>query len=179
MRAAGGRAGSAGPAGEEQVRGLRLLSNGLTPIILVACIAAIGSWALRVSVARRVRAERLSEQMAIATTEVRRGEFEVAVEAMGKLEAVSSMSVIVEVSGQVVSLLPNGVEVKEGDIIAELDAPRMLRQLRDQEIQYQEARDDLKAKQRDLAAEMEKARIKLEQARHLTLPVSANGIIGG
>ena len=147
------------------MRGLRLLSNGLTPIILVAAIAAIGAWVLRASVARRVRAERLSEQMVIATTEVRRGEFEVAVEAMGKLEAVSSRSVIVEVSGQVVSLLPNGVEVKEGDIIAELDAPRMLRQLRDQEIQYQETRDDLKAKQRDLAAEIEKARIKLEQTR--------------
>jgi HlyD family secretion protein len=142
-----------------------LLSNRLTPLILVASLVAIGVWMLRLSVERRARAERLSEQMEIATVEATRAEFEVAVKAMGKLESTQSQSVISEVGGQVLSLLPNGVEVKQGDIILTLDVPRMLRELRDQEVQYQEAVDDLQSKKRDLAANTEKARIKLEQAR--------------
>lgn len=147
------------------MRGLRLLSNRLTPVILVACVVAIGAWMLRLTVERRARAERLSEQTEIATMQVKRSDFEVAVNAMGKLESVQSRSVIAEVTGQVIALLPNGVEVKQGDIIAELDVPRMLRQLREQEIEYQEALDDLESKKRDLAAEVETAGIKLEQAR--------------
>ena len=147
------------------MRGLRVLSGGLTPLILIACFVGIGVWVFRLSIERRARAERAAEQTEIATTEATRSEFEVAVGVMGVLESTQSQSVISEVGGQVLSLLPNGVEVKQGDIILTLDVPRMLRELRDQEVQYQDALDDLASKKRDLAADTAKARIKLEQAR--------------
>ena len=147
------------------MRALRALSGGLTPLILIAAIAAIGAWLLRMSIVRRAEAEQTAEQMVIAATRVKRGDFEVGVKALGKLEAVSSKPVVARVSGQIVHLAPDGVEVKEGEVIAELDVPRMMRRLRDQEMQYQQALDDLDTKRRELAAEVEKARVGLDKAK--------------
>jgi len=146
------------------VRGWRLLSGGLTPIILLASVAAAGAWALRVSVVKRTAAEKQAERRAVATVKASKGEFEVVVNVLGKLAAVNSQQVVAEVYGQVVRLAANGIEVKKDDVIAELDMPRMLRQVREQERNYQQALDDVENKKRDLAAEVERARITLDKA---------------
>ena len=142
----------------------RTWSRWLTPVILIAALVAVGAWAIRVSAVKRKRAEREEEQKAIATTRVRKGAFEVVVEGIGMVDAVSSRPVTAQVSGQILALVPNGVEVEKGDVIAQLDVPRMVRQLRDQTVRYEQALDDLQQKKRSLAAGVERVRISLEQA---------------
>jgi RND family efflux transporter MFP subunit len=146
------------------VRYLRLLAQGLTPVILLAGIVSAGAYALRVTIVRRAAAEEEATRLAVATTKARTGDFQVAVEAIGKLEAVESKAVVAKVSGQIVRMVPNGVEVEEGDVIIELDALSKLRELRTQERQYQDALEEFESKKRGLAAEVEKARIGLEKA---------------
>ena len=144
---------------------LRTLSGGLVPLILVSVMVAIGAWILRVSVVRSREASSAAELAAIATARAEKGEFEVYVESVGKLAAVNSQSVLAEVSGQVIWVASNGVELKKEDVVVELDAPRMFRQLREQEQSYQQALDDLERKKRSLAAEIEKAELALDKAR--------------
>ncbi len=147
------------------MRPVRAFATGMTPIIAIAGGIALGAWLLRASIVRRASAEESTKRLSVATTKADQGEFEVVVTAVGKLEAVNSKQVAAKVWGQVVWVIPNGVEVEEGDIIAELDAARMLRRVREQETRYREALDDFENRKRDLAAEVEKARIGLERAR--------------
>lgn len=143
----------------------RYASGGLTPVILLAGAVALGAFLVRASVEGRAAAEEAAQRQAVATTTVSKGTFEVVVEARGKLEAVNSKPVLTEVTGQIIYLVPNGVRVKEGDVIAELDVPRLLRRVRDQRRQYEEAQQSDEDKKRDLEADVEKARIALEQAK--------------
>ncbi len=143
----------------------RYASGGLTPIILLAGAVALGAFLARASVARRTAAEEAAQRRGVATTTISKGTFEIVVAARGKLEAVNSKPVMTEVTGQIVYLVPNGVRVKEGDVIAELDVPRLLRRVRDQRRQYEEAKQSHEDKERDLEADVEKARIALEQAK--------------
>jgi len=146
------------------VRGGKLLIGGLTPVIILAALVAIGAWFGRTSAAKKMKMEREKEQQSIATVPVTEGPFEVTVTAVGKLEAVDSKRVSCEIQGQLIRIVPNGVKVKKDDIIAVLDVPRMVRQARDLESQFQTSQADLERKKRDLAAEVERARITLSQA---------------
>ncbi len=143
----------------------RYASGGLTPIILLAGAVALGAFLARGAVARRAAAEQAAQRQVVATATAGKGTFEIVVECRGKLEAVNSKPVMTEVTGQIVYLVPNGVGVKEGDVIAELDVPRLLRRVRDQRRQYEEAEQSHEDKKRDLEADVEKARIALNQAQ--------------
>ena len=147
------------------MRVLRPLAGGLTPIILIAAVVALGAWAVRASIVTRAEEQAEAEKASVATVTVQKGEFEVIVEAVGKLAAVNSKPVIAEVSGQIAAIATNGSHVKEGDIIIELDVPRMFREVQDQEQEYREALEELEEKERDLAADVEKAEIALERAQ--------------
>jgi HlyD family secretion protein len=136
----------------------------LTPIILLAALVAIGAWVARDSEAKKARAERENEQRAIATASVTAGNFEILVKGSGKLEAVNSKPVMVEVDGQILHLAPNGSKVKKGDVIAMLDAPRMIRAVKDTQGRYQDYLDQLEKNKQDLAASVEQAQIDLEKA---------------
>jgi len=144
---------------------LRVVSGGLTSLILLAGLVAIGAWVSRISIVKRAEAEETARKLAVAAVPVKKGEFQVVVEAVGKLAAVNSRQVIAEVTGQIVHLAPNGTEVKKGDIVAELDAPRMFRRLRDQEREYDDAQQSLERQKRSLEAEVEKAQISLDKAK--------------
>jgi HlyD family secretion protein len=145
-------------------KGLKLLTSGLTPIILLAALVAIGAWMVRDSEAKKARAERENEQKAIATAPATVGNFEIVVNGNGKLEAVNSKKVNIEVDGQILHLAPNGSKVKKGDIIAMLDVPRMAKDLADQQNQYQNALDQLEKQKQDLGASVEQAQIDVEKA---------------
>jgi len=146
------------------MKALRLLANGLTPLILLGGLVAVGAWVGRASNAKRLRAERESEQQIIATVPVTVGDFGVVVEMMGALEAVNSVPVMAEVSGQLLRLVPNGVKVKQGEVIAVLDVPRMVRDLVRYQAQYQDALARYESRKRQLAADVERAKISLDQA---------------
>ena len=147
------------------MRRTRGLSQGLMPLALIAGLVALGAWAMRVSTIRKAEAARRQEERAIATTRVGRGAFEVLVTAVGRLEAVQSLPVVTEVSGQVVQIVPNGVRVKPGDVIAQLDIPRMARTLRQQLAEYQQAMAEMQARQQELATRVEQARLDLDRAQ--------------
>ncbi len=135
------------------------------PIILLASLTALGAWAMRLSITKRTAMEKETEQKSVTTVKAAQGNFEVVVNVMGKLAAVKSVPVMAEVYGQVVYIAPNGSEVKKGDIVAELDMPRMLRHVRQQEREYQQAVDNFENKKRELSAGVERARIALEKAK--------------
>jgi len=144
---------------------LRFVSGGLTSLALLAGLVAVGAYFSRVSIVKRAEAEETAQKMSIAAVPVEQGEFRVVTNSVGKLAAVNSRQVIAEVTGQIVRLAPNGTEVKEGDIVAELDAPRMFRRLRDQEREYSDAEQSLERQKRSLAADVEKAQISLDKAK--------------
>lgn len=147
------------------MRVLRPLAGGLTPIILIAAVVALGAWALRASIVTRAEEQAEAEKASVATVTVQKGEFKVIVEAVGKLAAVNSKPVIAEVSGQIIAIATNGSHVEEGDVIIELDVPRMFREVQDQEQEYRQALEELEEKKRDLAADVEKAELALEKAQ--------------
>ncbi|BAE74733.1 Macrolide export protein MacA [Sodalis glossinidius str. 'morsitans'] len=65
------------------------------------------------------------------TAPVRRGDIQVLVQATGKLEAVKSVSVGAQVSGQITALhIANGDRVEKGQLIAEIDDSNQLNELR-------------------------------------------------
>jgi RND family efflux transporter MFP subunit len=147
------------------MRSLRVLSSGLVSVALLASIAAAGAWVLRRSITRRGEREAAAQDQVIATTSSEKGDYDVVVVCSGRLAAVNSMPAIAEVTGQLVSLAPNGSEVKAGDVVAVLDIPRMERRVRDQQRQYQESLDSFESRRRELRVNVEQARIRLERAR--------------
>ena len=54
----------------------------------------------------------------------KRGSLRVSVEETGKIQAIKSVTVRLEVEGQttIISIVPEGTQVKEGDVLAELDS---------------------------------------------------------
>lgn len=65
------------------------------------------------------------------TAPVRRGDLQVLVQATGKLEAVKSVSVGAQVSGQITALhVANGDRVEKGQLIAEIDDSNQINELR-------------------------------------------------
>jgi len=147
------------------VRAGKLLVGGLTPIIMLAALVAVGAYLGRVSAAKRMKVEREKEQQVIATVPVTQGDFEVVVTVVGKLEAVKSKQVSSGITGQIIRIVPNGVRVKKNDLILVLDVPRMVRQVRDMQASYDDAVSQAERKKRDLAADVERAKIALDQAQ--------------
>jgi len=148
------------------VNARRLLANSLLPVILVGGAVAVGAWGARLSMARRAGEKKAAELAAIPTAKAEKGNFAVTASVTGELEAVESVPVAAKAGGQLLYVVPNGTRVKKGDVIAELDVPRLQRQLRDRELGYVNAVDDLATKQRDLAAKVEQAKIALQQAEY-------------
>lgn len=143
----------------------KLFIGGLTPIIVLAMLAAGGAYFGRVSAAKKTRIEREKEQQTIATVAVTQGDFEVSVTSVGKVGALKSKQVMSEISGEIVKIVPNGARVKKDDVIVVLDVPRMARQVRDIQSQYDDAVAQFERKKRDLAADVERAKITLDQAQ--------------
>lgn len=144
---------------------LRLIWGGLTPVILLAALVALGAWLARDSMAKQATLERRAEEQIVATIPAQLSDFEVTVETVGKLEAVNSKPIMTDVSGQILRIIPNGLKVKKDDVIAELDVPRMVRQLQDQDTQYQDALVQLENKKRGLQADVERSQIVFDQAQ--------------
>jgi len=147
------------------VKSLKLMSSGLTPLILLSVFVSGGAYFARCEIAKRSEAELKKAQQAVATVPVMQADFEVVVNSTGRLEAVKSLPVMCDVTGQVVRVVPNGTQVKKGDVILELDAKRIARSLRDSKNQYDDAARRLEQLKRDLAADVKKAEFALAQAQ--------------
>lgn len=144
---------------------VRVISGSLTSLILLSLLVSGGAYWIRSTTAKKEREEARAEKQVIATVTVEHRDFELTLSAVGKLEAVKSTPVLSEISGQVVRTIPNGTHVNKGDVIIELDAPRMEREVRDFQSQYQATVEQLERQKKELAMGVEKADLSLRQAQ--------------
>jgi macrolide-specific efflux system membrane fusion protein len=129
-------------------RGRLLLS-----IIVLVAVAAIVAWYLRKPAAP-----------ALATTAVTRGDIEQTVEATGVIDAYKLVSVGAQASGQIKSLkVQLGDTVKEGDLIAEIDATTQQNQV----LNAQATLDQVKAQRAVQQASLREAELEFARQQQM------------
>jgi HlyD family secretion protein len=146
------------------MRALRSAAKRTLFILLWLGVAAllVGA-AVEYALERHLRAQ--AERVPfVATTQVRRGDFIIYTDQVGAVEAEESTVVKAEAEGQVISRLPNGTVVKQGDVIASLDAPRMQQSVDEAERNVRRARDRISTSQHDRDAEIRQAELALQRA---------------
>ncbi|MEG2805705.1 efflux RND transporter periplasmic adaptor subunit [Stenotrophomonas sp.] len=129
-------------------RGRLLLS-----IIVLAVLAAIVAWTLRKPAAPT-----------LATTAVSRGDIEQTVEATGVIDAYKLVSVGAQASGQIKSLkVQLGDTVREGDLIAEIDATTQQNQV----LNAQATLDQVKAQRAVQQASLREAELEFARQQQM------------
>ena len=73
----------------------------------------------------------------VPTTRARYGEFVISLRELGNLQAENSVTVASEIEGRIIKLIQEGVIVKPGDVLVELDATNAERQVREAELKYE------------------------------------------
>ena len=97
-------------------------------IILVAAVVIGGAVALAARLGRKSdRSDRSALLQQIATAEVKAADFYIALPVQGDLEAARSVPIVSISQGetQIVSVFPDGVQVKAGDVVMRLNAAQM------------------------------------------------------
>ncbi|MCF7749874.1 efflux RND transporter periplasmic adaptor subunit [Bacillus subtilis subsp. subtilis] len=122
-------------------------------IVVLAAVAAIVAWPLRKPAAP-----------ALATTPVSRGDIEQTVEATGVIDAYKLVSVGAQASGQIKSLkVQLGDTVKEGDLIAEIDATTQQNQV----LNAQATLDQVKAQRSVQQASLREAELEFARQQQM------------
>ena len=122
-------------------------------IILIAVLGAIVAWTLRKPAAP-----------ALATTPVSRGDIEQTVEATGVIDAYKLVSVGAQASGQIKSLkVQLGDSVKQGDLIAEIDATTQQNQV----LNAQATLDQVKAQRSVQQASLREAELEFARQQQM------------
>ena len=109
-------------------------------IVLVLIVIAVQKWGIPLYrhyfVAKKVDAY-------IPTTHVKQGTFIVSLQGTGDLQAENSVSVIAMVGGKIISIIPEGTNVKPGQKLVELDTTDVKRELQTQELNFINAKADV------------------------------------
>jgi len=122
-------------------------------IIVIAVLGAIVAWTLRKPAAP-----------ALATTPVSRGDIEQTVEATGVIDAYKLVSVGAQASGQIKSLkVQLGDSVKQGDLIAEIDATTQQNQV----LNAQATLDQVKAQRSVQQASLREAELEFARQQQM------------
>jgi len=122
-------------------------------LVVLVLIAAIVAWMLRKPAAPT-----------LATTPVSRGDIEQTVEATGVIDAYKLVSVGAQASGQVTSLkVQLGDTVKEGDLIAEIDATTQQNQV----LNAQASLDQVKAQRAVQQASLREAELEFARQQQM------------
>ncbi|WP_314405074.1 efflux RND transporter periplasmic adaptor subunit [Stenotrophomonas rhizophila] len=122
-------------------------------IIVIAVLGAIVAWSLRKPAAP-----------ALATTPVSRGDIEQTVEATGVIDAYELVSVGAQASGQIKSLkVQLGDSVKQGDLIAEIDATTQENQV----LNAQATLDQVKAQRSVQQASLREAELEFARQQQM------------
>ena len=137
------------------------MARGLLVVALLAL--AIGVLGIR-ALDSYQRSQARVKRSFVATTKVREGKFEAYVEEVGGLEAETSVPILSQASGQALYVIPNGTVVKKGDLLLQLDEPRIRRELEQAQIAYTNVEKELSNSKRDREADVESAKIQLKQA---------------
>ncbi len=101
----------------------------------------------------------------VPTAKVRKGTFVVSFHEIGTLEAEKSVPVASEVSGKIITLVDDGVTVKAGDLLVELDATDLLREVRTRELSLNDAQTAVDTANAELALLVESNKTEKEKAQ--------------
>ena len=148
---------------------LKVISLLILALILCAC----AFW-----IYQKVR---LKEKflVSVPTTKVKKSEFTIKVTEMGKLTAQKSISISAPFEGKLTKLCKEGILVKPGDFLAQMDTTDLTRKLSDQTVDYAKAGSDVRKAREELRimkignaiqlrqqkAQLDFDRTELEQAR--------------
>ena len=151
--------------GAEVMKTAQAVSSGLTSVILLSAIISGGAWYPRRSVTKSEREERRAENEAIATTQVVPRDFELVVDGQretggGEVHAGDDGSCRASDLGG-----SEWARVKKNDPVVELDAPRMVSEVRDLDGQYQKMVQDMVRRKVQLADGVEKADLALQESQ--------------
>ncbi|MFH0801722.1 MAG: efflux RND transporter periplasmic adaptor subunit [bacterium] len=119
---------------------LKVISLLILALILCACAFWIYQKA------------RLKEKFffSVPTTRVKRSEFIIKVTEMGKLTAQKSISISAPFEGKLTKLCKEGIMVKPGDFLAQMDTTDLERKLSDQTVDYSKAVSDVRKAREEL-----------------------------
>ena len=101
----------------------------------------------------------------VPTAKVQKGKFVVSFHEIGTLEAEKSVPVTSEVSGKIITLADDGVSVREGDLLVELDATELLRDVRNKELSLNDAQAAVDTANAELAILVESNKTEIEKAQ--------------
>jgi multidrug efflux pump subunit AcrA (membrane-fusion protein) len=99
----------------------------------------------------------------VPTTTVRRGDFAVSLTVVGNLKAAQSVPVSSNTSGTLVWLVPDGVTVKKGDVLAQLQGDQLQRQIDQKHVEVVNAQAKLADTKRGRTLEWENAKTALQK----------------
>ena len=100
----------------------------------------------------------------VPTAKVHEGAFTVSFHEMGTLSAKLSVPVISEITGKIISIVPEGTDIKPGDMLVELDTTEIDKEVRNQELGYQNALSEVKRAELDLDLLKESNKTDMEKA---------------
>lgn len=101
----------------------------------------------------------------VPTAKVREGAFTVSFQEIGTLEAETSIPVISEITGKIISIAPEGTDVQAGAKLVEMDTTEIDKEVRNQELSYQNALADVKRAESDLELLKESNKTDIEKTQ--------------
>lgn len=110
---------------------------------------------------------------AVLTAAAKRGELVIPVNDKGELESAESVQVVCEVEGggKLVTILPEGTQVKKGTVVAKFDTDVLQKGINEQEVKWETAVGKLKAAKSELEVQKNKGEGELAKAK-LTLTLA-------
>ena len=100
----------------------------------------------------------------VPTGPVRAGNFVVSFHEIGTLEAEKSVPVIAEASGKIISLIADGTVVSKGEKLVEMDITELVRDVRERELSYSNAKAAVDRTLAELEILKESNKTQLEQS---------------
>jgi HlyD family secretion protein len=101
----------------------------------------------------------------VPTTAVRKGTLIISFQEGGTLAAERSASVISDITGKIISIAPEGIAVKAGDKLVELDTTDIDKDVRDRQLAYKNALTDVSRANAELDILEESNKTELEKAQ--------------
>jgi len=101
----------------------------------------------------------------VPTTKAKSGKLVISFHEIGTLEAENVVAVQPDLSGKIITLIPEGSNVKAGDKIAELDTSDIERELRDKTLAYKNMLADVDRAKAEMEILKEKNRTEIESAQ--------------
>jgi len=135
---------------------------GTRLVLVVLLFAAVRYWGLPMY--RQYFAPKKPAAFA-PTAKVREGRFTVSFHEIGTLEAVRSVSVATETEGKIIYLIDDGKAVQPGDKLFEIDTTDLVREVRNKQLAYSNARADVDRAEAELTILEATNKTELEQAQ--------------